>query len=182
MLTHVPAGRRRGRAAEGGLRHRPKAGPGGGPQPGPPAGCGPSSRHRRGRGAVAARCLPGRRPSGGDVSLVLPADNRCGNIVGSACSDGRGGLVSVDAPHLSPAARVPGCWWSATSAPWLGRPSSCRYVPTCSTYTIEAIEAHGAVKGIWFGARRLARCHPWGGHGWDPVPAPSDRRSPRQTP
>jgi uncharacterized protein len=90
--------------------------------------------------------------------------------------------VSVDAPHLSPAARGARVLVVGYQRAFAGRPSSCRYVPTCSTYTIEAIEAHGAVKGIWFGARRLARCHPWGGHGWDPVPAPSDRRSPRQTP
>lgn len=51
-----------------------------------------------------------------------------------------------------------------------GRPPSCRYVPTCSTYAREAIGHHGAVKGGWFALRRLLRCHPWGGHGYDPVP------------
>ncbi len=52
----------------------------------------------------------------------------------------------------------------------LGRPSPCRYWPSCSNYAIEAVELHGAAKGMWLGARRLARCHPWGGHGVDPVP------------
>jgi len=51
-----------------------------------------------------------------------------------------------------------------------GRPSPCRYWPTCSTYAVEAIERHGAVRGSVFAARRIGRCHPWGGHGVDPVP------------
>lgn len=53
-----------------------------------------------------------------------------------------------------------------------GRPSPCRFDPTCSAYALDAIEAHGAGRGAWLGARRLARCHPWGGRGWDPVPEP----------
>ena len=51
-----------------------------------------------------------------------------------------------------------------------GRPSPCRFDPTCSAYALEALEAHGALRGGWLTLRRLARCHPWGGHGWDPVP------------
>jgi putative membrane protein insertion efficiency factor len=49
-------------------------------------------------------------------------------------------------------------------------PASCRFVPTCSAYAAEAIARHGAVKGSALAARRLARCHPWGGSGHDPVP------------
>lgn len=49
-------------------------------------------------------------------------------------------------------------------------PSVCRFTPTCSSYAIEAIERHGAVKGMWLAAKRLSRCHPWGGSGFDPVP------------
>ncbi|HZR15050.1 MAG TPA: membrane protein insertion efficiency factor YidD [Acidimicrobiia bacterium] len=56
-----------------------------------------------------------------------------------------------------------------------GTPSRCRYWPTCSQYMIEALELHGALRGGWLGARRLARCHPWGGHGVDPVPDPNVR-------
>ncbi|TFG67535.1 MAG: membrane protein insertion efficiency factor YidD [Thermomicrobiales bacterium] len=48
-------------------------------------------------------------------------------------------------------------------------PSSCRYEPTCSHYTEGAIEKYGLVKGSWMGARRIARCQPWGGSGHDPV-------------
>ncbi|MBY0519941.1 MAG: membrane protein insertion efficiency factor YidD [Sphingomonas sp.] len=49
-------------------------------------------------------------------------------------------------------------------------PSSCRYSPSCSAYAIEALRRYGAAKGAWLAARRIARCHPWGGHGHDPVP------------
>jgi putative membrane protein insertion efficiency factor len=51
-----------------------------------------------------------------------------------------------------------------------GKVSPCRYVPSCSSYALEALEAHGFFKGSWLSIRRLGRCHPWGGHGWDPVP------------
>jgi len=45
----------------------------------------------------------------------------------------------------------------------------CRFQPTCSQYAIDAIRKYGAFKGSWKALRRLARCHPWGGHGWDPA-------------
>ncbi len=51
-----------------------------------------------------------------------------------------------------------------------GRLSPCRFVPSCSEYAAEAIECHGAARGTWLAARRLARCHPLGGWGSDPVP------------
>lgn len=50
-------------------------------------------------------------------------------------------------------------------------PARCRYLPTCSEYAIEAIHVHGACTGARLALQRLARCHPFGGHGLDPVPA-----------
>lgn len=49
-------------------------------------------------------------------------------------------------------------------------PSACRYTPTCSQYGLEAIKKYGPLKGGWLAIRRISRCHPWGGHGHDPVP------------
>ena len=49
-------------------------------------------------------------------------------------------------------------------------PPACRFTSTCSQYAIEAIQKHGALKGLWLALRRLLRCHPWGGSGYDPVP------------
>ena len=46
----------------------------------------------------------------------------------------------------------------------------CRFTPTCSAYAIEALKKHGVFKGLWLTIKRLGRCHPWGGHGYDPVP------------
>jgi uncharacterized protein len=51
-----------------------------------------------------------------------------------------------------------------------GRLSPCRFDPSCSTYALEALERHGAARGSWLTLRRLVRCHPWGGMGFDPVP------------
>lgn len=49
-------------------------------------------------------------------------------------------------------------------------PPSCRFTPTCSQYALEALRKHGLFKGGWLAFRRILRCHPWGGSGYDPVP------------
>jgi putative membrane protein insertion efficiency factor len=55
-------------------------------------------------------------------------------------------------------------------SPWL--PPTCRFTPTCSGYGLEAVTRYGAMQGGWLTVRRLCRCHPWGGSGYDPVPEP----------
>ena len=55
-------------------------------------------------------------------------------------------------------------------------PPSCRFAPTCSEYALEALRVHGAGRGLGLALSRLARCNPWGGHGYDPVPPAHDHR------
>jgi len=77
---------------------------------------------------------------------------------------------------MSPAARLlalPVHAYRLFLSPFLGH--SCRFQPTCSAYALEALERHGALRGGWLAVRRIARCHPWGGSGHDPVPGAEDR-------
>ena len=59
-------------------------------------------------------------------------------------------------------------------SPWVG--FNCRCQPTCSAYTLEALEKHGAIRGGWLAARRILACNPWGRSGYDPVPDAEPRR------
>ncbi len=65
-----------------------------------------------------------------------------------------------------------------------GRPTPCRFVPTCSNYALDAVQRYGPLRGSVLVIRRLARCHPWGGQGWDPVPRAFNNitRPERETP
>jgi putative membrane protein insertion efficiency factor len=72
---------------------------------------------------------------------------------------------------MKPAAYVlslPVRFYRAVLSPLIG--SNCRYQPTCSAYTLEALEKHGAIKGGWLSLKRITSCHPWGGSGIDNVP------------
>ena len=53
-------------------------------------------------------------------------------------------------------------------SPLLG--SNCRFMPTCSEYAMESLKSHGLIKGSYLTIKRIAKCHPWGGHGYDPIP------------
>ena len=70
--------------------------------------------------------------------------------------------------------------YQLTLSAFLGR--HCRFLPTCSEYAREAVVRHGAFAGGWLAMRRIGRCHPWGGSGYDPVPDPSQPRATAQTP
>ena len=61
-------------------------------------------------------------------------------------------------------------------SPWLGK--NCRYEPTCSHYTLEALKVHGLFKGGFLGIKRIMSCHPWGGSGYDPVPPKRNYENP----
>lgn len=72
---------------------------------------------------------------------------------------------------MSPLAHIfalPVRFYRLAISPMIG--SNCRYQPTCSAYALEALKTHGALRGGWLAARRIARCHPLGGSGYDPVP------------
>jgi len=53
-------------------------------------------------------------------------------------------------------------------SPWLG--PKCRFTPSCSHYAVDALKKYGLIKGSWLAIKRILKCHPWGGHGYDPVP------------
>ncbi len=90
--------------------------------------------------------------------------------------------VLADAPAWALLAVVYSYRWVARPALAfiIGPGEFCRFTPTCSCYAVEAIRQHGSRRGGWLGLRRICRCHPWGGQGYDPVPA--RHRGPSQRP
>ncbi len=66
-------------------------------------------------------------------------------------------------------------FYQYTISPLIG--PSCRYEPSCSHYMVQAIEEWGVFRGVWMGLKRISRCHPWGGHGHDPVPKNPRKKS-----
>lgn len=64
--------------------------------------------------------------------------------------------------------------YQATLSPLLGH-NKCQYQPSCSHYMVGALREWGFAKGLWMGLKRIGRCHPWGGHGYDPVPEHPDK-------
>ena len=83
--------------------------------------------------------------------------------VPTCCADGRGTAGLLARPLILLATL-----WQR--GPSLILPPTCRYAPSCSAYAIEALTRYGALKGGWLAVRRIVRCHPWGGSGFDPVP------------
>lgn len=59
-----------------------------------------------------------------------------------------------------------------------GEAGCCRYTPSCSAYALEAVRTHGAFAGVWLAVKRIGRCHPWGGCGFDPVPRVKSKAKP----
>lgn len=81
---------------------------------------------------------------------------------------------------MTPAARIvalPVRAYRLLLSPWIGH--GCRFQPTCSVYALEALERHGALRGTALMLRRIGRCHPWGGSGYDPVPPARHERAGR---
>jgi len=111
-------------------------------------------------------------PTGDDLRMTSPHSARAGHAhQGSPCGDPCGANeAGLSRPRPGPIASASVALirvYQYVVSPWLG--AHCRYVPSCSAYTAEAIRRHGVVSGMWSGVRRLLRCHPFHEGGFDPV-------------
>jgi putative membrane protein insertion efficiency factor len=102
----------------------------------------------------------------GSVSSAGLHRGTCNEVITSRQS----GEAPIPGRRIGPLARVEMALIRLYQLARRGHPSPCRYVPSCSQYALESVARHGALRGTWLGARRLGRCHPWGGYGADPVP------------
>ena len=153
--------RRHDPSPSSGLRHRPRVWLGREPQPGSPS--------------VALRdhcssCVESTEPralSRGDHSF----DERT-NVPFSLRGDRERGRGTAREGRTMQQRLISMVLWYQRAFQW--RPSPCRFTPSCSNYALEALESHGAGRGLWLTIRRLLRCRPFGPSGFDPVPEPHD--------
>ncbi len=106
--------------------------------------------------------------------MTGPAPAEADAVAGSEADTAAGSGEEADAPRVSVGARAAVKMVQIYQTARQGRPSPCRYLPTCSAYAVEALQCHGLWSGGWLAVRRVARCHPWAGHGVDPVPQRRD--------
>ena len=149
----------------------------------------------RGVGTAVARNRLRRRLRHAVVELAPRLDPECAYLIGATkgateltyreIASLLGELVAGvgrparDGAGVSRPSRALRALVRAYQAARFGRPSPCRYLPSCSEYAVEALETHGAARGGWLAVRRVARCHPLGGHGFDPVPPRASSRHSR---
>ncbi len=176
-------GRLRGRAAS---RRRGGPEPASAPAAGGGAGCGPRARPGGVPGAAGAFGARGAVP--GTVRGGARRGGRRGSPGSGSRTVGCHGCrerigVSEAAPRATPAQRAALAALRGYQAARAGHVSPCRFYPSCSAYAVEAVERHGAVRGMWLAARRVGRCRPFGGSGVDLVPLEvrRGRRRPRRS-
>jgi putative membrane protein insertion efficiency factor len=179
-------------AASRGVCDRPRRGPGRRSQPGTAASPRPVVGGAGGSDP-AAGLVPGGRPSVRRRTYVSPAElrrrgadrfrpsthtaarRRLGTPVERQFDTGAD-LAGSDEPTRLMRAVI---WYQRAVD---GRPSPCRFTPTCSSYALEALHTHGTGRGLWLTVRRLVRCRPFGPSGWDPVPEPVESVDSMATP
>ena len=180
------------RLLRGRLRGRASSRPRGAPEPAAPptagggAGRGPRARPRGVLGAAGAFGTGGAVPGAVRGSACRGArrgslGKRSRTVGCHGCRERAG--VSEAAPRATPAQRIALAALRGYQAARAGHVSPCRFYPSCSAYAVEAVERHGAVRGVWLAVRRVGRCRPFGGSGVDLVPLEvrRGRRRPRRS-
>lgn len=160
-------------AASRGVCDRPRRGPGRRPQPGTSTAA-RSAGSRAAGSDPAAGVVSGRRSSVSRRTYVSPAELRrrgADRFRPSADTAARRHLEHQFDGDTGPTRLMRAVLWYQRAVD--GRPSPCRFTPTCSSYALEALHTHGTGRGLWLTVRRLVRCRPFGPSGWDPVPEPA---------